>query len=453
MPQSKAGPNYPDLLGYVTDGQRMIVDIVEMAMTIPQKTVRAGTPFEVVLFLQNTADVSVVVNVTMHLPKTDKNKEPKRFRAKKSNMTSLMRPAEVGYLRLPILAHPKTAVGEYQLMLEVDITPSSKPQIVRRTGEDEEVSLDYYFYLPEQTINRLSQLKQFTFSTAKRGWLSKVIFTSFKMASPAKINNQMPDTNWVSLWTLGDHTDARPLLERHQRTLQKDILPQINTPRLRKPLKHAIRKRFELAGYAIKPIEVHYIEKLLYVILNLASDANAPYDYPGEDYYRVAATLKGDLPDDGSPVLTPNWCRNLLHKIDVSPKVIEHPAQTLLGMLFDELLRDGIALGFELIHDTLDESLGDRHEIEKYAEHLIRIFWDSEAKLTFIDAYLPLIIGGILIAERALERHERPLDGLHNILKTLHEHGAECRPEDEYVYNLAEKIIHIELKKYGYRMS
>ncbi len=72
-------PNYPDILGYVTGGQQMLVSVIQAALALRPEVVPAGRPFEAIVMLQNTTDVNVEVTATVQLPPVDAAKVKRPF--------------------------------------------------------------------------------------------------------------------------------------------------------------------------------------------------------------------------------------------------------------------------------------------------------------------------------------------------------------------------------------
>jgi hypothetical protein len=116
-------------------------------------------------------------------------------------------------------------------------------------------------------------------------------------------------------------------------------------------------------------------------------------------------------------------------------------------------LADGIEKGFELIHEVIGEKLGDHEEIRVYSNQIIRSIWKPDQQLTFMDIYLPLVLGGVLVDDYVLLPHEQPLDNLHALLEVVRAHDADGRnANNAFVLDISEKVIDYALRKYGFRM-
>src|SRR5262249_50880614 len=168
---------YPDILSYVTNGQQMLVSVIQAAMAVRPEVVPAGRPFEAIVVLQNTTDVSVEVTAVLQLPPVDAAKVKGRFAAQHDRQVLTLLPAEVGYLVMPIYAYPDTAPAQnYKIGIDLRAVPLAQPRRVRQISVNgtnaAEINLDYYFYLTGDTVDRMTQLRELHFSAGSKGVLS-----------------------------------------------------------------------------------------------------------------------------------------------------------------------------------------------------------------------------------------------------------------------------------------
>src|SRR5690606_31734022 len=92
----------------------------------------------------------------------------------------------------------------------------------------------------------------------KTGMIGTGLEASFSVA-PAqmgKLTSHKP--GWVSLWALGNSSDARPLFERHQDVLIEQILPLLNRDTLFKPFYAATQARMKQQSYRVQPLELMF---------------------------------------------------------------------------------------------------------------------------------------------------------------------------------------------------
>ena len=183
-------PNYPDILSYVTDGQQMLVSVIQAALALRPEVVPAGRPFEAIIMLQNTTDVNVEVTAVMQLPPVDAAKVKGRFVAQNERQMITLLPAEVGYLVMPLYAYPDTTPAQnYKLGVELRAVPTAQPRRVRQintNGVTSEINLDYYFYMTDETIDRLMQLRELHFSGGHKGAFSGATALLGKTRDPTR---------------------------------------------------------------------------------------------------------------------------------------------------------------------------------------------------------------------------------------------------------------------------
>src|SRR5690606_6904561 len=89
---------FPDVLGYVTGGQRAPVNVVQVALAARPSPVVAGEQVEVLLLVQNAADQRVDVSATLQLPKA--------FQGRDARLVAGLAAGEVGVMSLPVAVHP-----------------------------------------------------------------------------------------------------------------------------------------------------------------------------------------------------------------------------------------------------------------------------------------------------------------------------------------------------------
>jgi len=440
-----ASPNYPDILGTITGGARYNANVVQMALAVRPRVPRAGRPFEAILLIQNASDVDVDVTATLHIPEQDAKKQKNRFIAKSNRLVVGLRPAEVGYVVLPLSSLPDTAVSDqYKVGMGVEVKALEKPRRIRHPEGGGTVAMEY---LSEETIARLNDLKKLTFSTEKHGLIGTVLEAPFNILS-AQLG-QLVDLKpgWISLWKMSDYKDDRLLLEKYGSILADKILPSLKRDKMYPALFQATQERFAATGYDIQPIECHYVAKLMVALLEAAAPDEETFDPFGFDQYNVKLLLQKGTND---PAALPGWCRGLLKAVDRDPSAAEDIAGVLSTTLYDELLRDSIRQGFEMVIHVTGEDLGNEAEMRDYGERLISDLLKGN-KMTFLDVYLPLALGGVIVYDRSILPEEKVGEALTEIFKQIKGRHSEVNEASELVYRMAEQVIDRALQKFGYR--
>jgi len=464
-------PNYPDILGYVTSDQHLLVSVIQAALAVRPEVVPAGRPFEAIVLLQNTTDVNVEVTAVLQLPPVDAAKVRGRFVAQCERHTVTLLPAETGYLVMPAYAYPDTTPAQnYKLGVDLRAVPLAQPRRIRQVGTNgtnTEINLDYYFYLTDETIARLTQLRELHFSgghksalsgatallgktrlLGKTGMLGSGLEASFSVA-PAqmgKLTNHKP--GWVSLWALGDSSDARPLFERHKDALIGQILPLLNRDTLFKPFYAATQARLKQQAYAVPSLELMFIAKLLTAVVEAGARPPQVYDYAGQEIYHVAGLPARGYPADGSPIPLPHWCRSLLGMIGMDAQVMTNPAAILAGPLYETVLRDAITHGIQMLYGVTKQELGTRDEAHIYTEYLIQLLRKPNRPLTFSDVYLPLVIGGILVANDVVMPGEESLRSFQKLHEVLSARQPEHNEDNDLVFQMTEQAAAWALRRY-----
>jgi hypothetical protein len=444
-------PNYPDILGYITSGERFNVGVVQAALALRPDVIPAGNSFELILVLQNNSDVNVNVAITLYLPECDTDKKTERFFTHKDRLNIALQPAEVGYVSAPLLSLPDTAISDtYRIGVNLEATPLSKPYRIRQTDRPREINLDYYFYVSEDSINQLMLLKWLSFSTAKKSLLTNVIEVPFKITAQeiGKFSKLKP--RWISLWSLGSHSDARPLFERYRESFVQIILPQLTRHNLYKALFKSTDHRFKAAGCQLEPVETHFIVEALLSLLEMASATSDQdhIDYPGNESYRVKQLFQQNWPLDGQPVPLPYWCRGLLEMMGLDESVSQHPERALAGPLYSLLIRDAIDHSFQVLKPITSEMLVEADDIRVYSELFVEMIERKRSGLTFTEVYLPIALAGVVTSRVGTVTGET----LHNLLVQLYDlsekRWSPSNEDEQVVAGIVYAVLEWALRQY-----
>lgn len=448
MAEASQQPNYPDILGYITGGARYNANVVQIALSVRPRVARAGRPFEAILLIQNASDVNVDVTATLQLPETDAKKKPKRFIAKSERLVVGLRPAEVGYVVLPISSMPDTAVSDsYKIGMSVDVKPLSKPKRIRLQEGGGEVNLDY---LNESAIEAIQQLKKQSFTATRRGLMGSTIEAPFNILS-AQIG-QIVDLKpgWVSLWKMSDHKDDRVMIERYNDIIRDQLLPQLQVDNLYAPL-YDTTQALMAGKFDVAPIEVHYIVKSMIAVLKMSVPDDDAIDFLAEDVSSLSTLMKKRVTADTDLPHLPHWFQGLLKAIDHDTEAAQNPAGILAGQAYDKLLRDTIWQNFKMITRVTGEDVGSDDDKHEYEQQLVTRFCEENQTMSFGDVYLPLVMSGVIVYDRAINSNEKVVESLNEIARQLRTRRSEMNEDNDLVFKLAEQVIDRALQKYGFR--
>jgi hypothetical protein len=441
--------SYPDILGYITGGERCNINVMQLALAVRPRVVRAGRHFETILLVQNASDVDVDVTASLTLPEVDAKKQKGRFLSKKNRLLVGVRPAEVGYVVLPMSCLPDTAVSDsYKIEMEITVKPLKKPARIRTVEGGGEVVVDY---LRDEPREKLEELKKLTFSTTKRFGLRDVLEATFSVM-PGRIG-QMVDfqPGWVNLWHMTDYVDERLVLEKYGTLLTNSILPRLKKEFVLDALIATTKKRFADAGYPLQPLEALYIGKMLTLILEMAEPLEETYDYLGQPVFNVAQTVKNGFPKEGGARF-PHWCNSLLEIIAKDEqKANTDLVEIVTEKLYDDLLRDAIPHAFRMIKTITGEDLGTEVEVHDYTENLIKNL-DQKSGMDFTHTYMPLVIGGIIVYDRVISGAEEISDSLRGMHDVLTERESEVDENNDLVFMITKQMVNRSLQRFGFQI-
>jgi len=435
-------PNYPDILGYITGGTRTRIGVVDAALAVHPRVAHAGSPFNGILLLQNNSDVKVEVLISLSLPAHDALRQPDRFNAKNPTSRIMLRPGEVGYASLPVLCHPDTTASkDYRLKVDVKTTALDKPRLIHQ-NTDVPVNLDYYFFIPNKSLEKIARLKKLTFAPPRRSSSGTVLEAPFAISSTPATKPTNADSSWVQLWSLAEHTDIRLLYERYREYVVEDVLPVLKYENVRKIVEQITYEQLTDL-YPVQPAEVHFIAELMTSLLHMARQPMNPA-FPELSLYHVADFAGQITVDATHPWKLPRWVRRLLVLIGADEGVNRMSVPTLIGLLYNDLMRDAIHVGFHLIEHITGEAAGTEDQIELYCDNLLACLSRRDTPLTWFDVYMPLVVGGVAAWDYLSGRSSEQVQYLHQIFMLVGAKKRENRTDD--AVPVAFKIVHQALQ-------
>lgn len=438
--------NYPDLLGYLTGGARANLSVIQMALAVQPRIIRAGRPFEVILLVQNASDVEIDVTATLKLPEKDTKGKKDRFIAKSEKLVIGLEAAEAGYLSLPVTTLPDTAVGQdYKIGLDIKVAPTGKEKPQRVRLQQGGGALDIK-NLPAEAVEHIEKLKPLNFNTALntglRGSSFEVTFSvmSGKIGAIADLQ-----PGWTSLWTLKDYTDDRLLLQNHRDLMRDSVLPGLTRENVFKPLRETTQKRFADAGFPLIEPELTLVTKLLTRILEYSTPQYGGGTQLTAGIYNVMPYLKKDSFEN--EINLPRWFSAFLRAVHKDVRSAQYPVQALLHFAYEDLVRDAMMHAFEMVEVATGEDIGGLDERRTYTDQAVEMLKEDRT-IDFTHAYMPLIMGGILSFDAVMIEGE-PLDEL--VAKIAHMMDARedwLDNETEPLFKMAALIIDRTLMKY-----
>ncbi len=418
MASEQEVPNYPDLLGAVTGGPRLNLDVVQGALAVRPFQAPAGQPFEVVFLLQNASDVDVDVVIAPVLPDKDAAGQKERFSLKSSKLRIGLRPAEVGFMTLPVLSSAQTKPARgYTIGLNVEVKRVGKerPQRVRETNGGGRFNIEE---LSDAVQKQISTLRMLHFS-ADNGGKKNFARAAFEVHPAASASTAELKPNWVSLWTLRDYMDEYTMAQKVWPVAQK-IAKQLTRDKIFMPLLKSIQTNFQACGYPLSSPEALFIAKQLTLILEQGV---------------TAATSVDPRPD------WPHWFAKLVKLLYGDEGLANSPVEQIATqLLFNELVYDGIMQGFTMVGTVLNEDFGTPDETGHYAADIVDLLGHTKP-LDFARAYLPLILGGLIACGRVVMPGEQLINTIELLSKALANREREKNEDNDFIFDMAHKLI------------
>lgn len=445
-------PNYPDVLGYVTNVERYNVGFVQVVLAARPPAVPAGRPLEIIFLLQNTADTHVDVSIDLQLPPKDGAGQKGTFTTSKDKLVVGLEPAEVGYATLPIISRPGTAPAS-DYMVVVDIAEKPVDKRARRIRDPLGQGRFNLARIPKKSRQRLEGLKKLAFSAETRGGFMKstCLQLSFGIVK-GKAGKAVPTKHgWVSLWTLDHQSDSEPLIDKFGEMLRLRIFPGLKRQHLYPPLYAKTVEVFEAGGYPLTEVEASAATRLITLILEFANSGDLVSQggqAAGPFYVQPILTTKR-LPGEDHERPLPKWTISFLQamaKDDRFTKV--PPSRTVPAIAYDNLLYDAMIYAFHIIERESGEELGTPEEMAAYANHILQKLAKQEP-VSFADVYLPLVLGGIIITDLMLLKDERLTDVMRTMVHMVEDRRDEEGDDNAFIFDLAQRLLEQKLRQYG----
>ena len=364
------GVVYPDVLGGITGGGRIITEDLQYAVGISPKQAFINQPLEVVVPLQSMIDQPLQVKVSVRLPSRDKKGNQVFMEAGKTTMTIGLRPGEVGVLRIPIAAHPPTPAGKgYPVQVAIRyVSPGNSIKVRPPDGGPPPSVL---------TISpfRLQVLREIEFITKSSAKTTDVITATFDLAPKrlprpdAESLKAKYDTLWAS-----EQMKEEEKLARARIGEARQIAFGLGHPTSYWDLLDEVKERFAQRNMPLHPGEIAAIAKIMAYTVDEAPEL--------EKQMSIEST---------------QWFRTLCQVLAHDNSIHDLPRSELLAKyVFDAILFDAIGMGFHVLQPKVKEQLGNSQERLNYANRMLTWFAGyGEPDLSFV--YLPLVLAGLVV--------------------------------------------------------
>jgi hypothetical protein len=439
MSENPSNPldNYPDILGYITNNVRTNVNVVQLATALRPRVAMAGRPLEMLLLVQNAADVPVDVSITLKLPALDAKKQKGRFQTKSERLVIKLEGAMVGLATLPLLTLADTAVSaDYKIGMEVKVTPTGnqKPARVRHVDGGGVVETHK---LPEKSQELVESLKKLPWTASVVGGAieSKLTIMSGKVGAFADL-----EPSWTSLWIIGDYQDELFLLHRIAPLLTQQILPALVRREILPVMQEYTTKHFSDVGYKLSIEEMDAIARYLTYVLECANPA--PKDAPL--LVGNPLNLRQHFDEDGTVIRAeksiglPHWLKDSLKVFSRDARTAQFPLKTIAHFAYFSLLKDAMLDGFSKIEDLIGD-VGTTEERLQYIEQVLEAMRGKTLK--FDTLYMPLILGALTTTDKVVLRGESSGDIAKAMRVMVDNRYKEQTDDSKSVFDMAKQLV------------
>ncbi len=408
--------NYPDLLGTITRGARLNLDIMQCAMAIRPVQVPAGRFFEVILLLQNAVDIDVDVVVGIDFPERE---QAKRFSPVTPHLRVGLQPGEVGFVTLPVATSPLTPPrADYVVELRLDIKRlGKKPQRIRAATGGGAVEMQG---LSVEAQAHLRALRDLVFSVMPARKKNRIM-APFAVVSPtltqlSALKGQQ--AHWTSLWTLADYLDDAMIADCVREKVEP-VLAQLRRENIFMPLLKVTQARFEACRYPLWPPEAIFITKLLTLLLENGIGA------PGSTDSRPA---------------WPRWFRTICRLLFQEERLATRVDVLVAEWLYPDIIHDATLQGFAMVSAVTKEDFGPAEETTRYAEALVKALVTKQP-LDMTRAYLPLVMGGLIVGQRVTMPREQVHETVFTLAKALEKRSPEKNADNAFIFDITRSLV------------
>lgn len=409
--------NYPDILGAITGGPRLNLDVIQCAVAVRPSPVPAGQPFDLILLVQNASDIDVDILVIPNMPEQDTAKHKERFTTKSPRVRVGLRPAEVGFVSVSVLTSPITQPGpNYTAGFHLEIKRMEKKvQRVRTTGGPFVVE-----ELPEAARAHVQTLRALHFS-ADPSKKKNAIQVEFQVNPPALTSLKAlkeQKTEWISLWTLRDYMDDYTIAQKVWGPAQ-ELLKQLRRETVFMPLLKTTQEHFQACHYPLTPPEAICVTKLLTLLLETGVASPSP-----------AAPRPS----------WPRWFTRLCRLLFQEPGLANQIEPLVTRLLYNDLLFDTVLYGFTMVATVTNENFGSPEETSHYAEDIVESL-NQHRSIDLARAYLPLVMGGLIATARVTMPREQIRETVFMLSKAVEKRRPEKNQENTFIFDLMDKLI------------
>ena len=384
---------YPDILGDLADArQRFEVNGVHYALALQPITITPGQTASLHIWLQNCWDVPVEVAITLQLPAHP----PSALSIIQARTDVPLEAAEVGEVTIPVASGVQGVPGEYPIAVAIGVTYKQRGLYVRSQRNSGQLGDTPLAFTTGMSLAAVLGIG-FVARTCPQQQLRLHVIGS-PQAGPA------PDLTptYVSHWTVAD----LPIQGKAQQYVNDQrlyLLPKL----IRQPIYLAFveesRARFRDAALPLQIGEAIFLTKIL--------------------TYAVEHFLSRSHHQDA--VLVPAYCLAFRHNLPVSD-----PIALITGADYGRIIRLAESISFGLLRQRLGRALWTLEE-QLAVTDLVSSRVEHGGSLPAEFLYLPLLLGGLLVASDVQMPGENLPQSLSLLAKSYSQRTAELADNPE----------------------
>ena len=384
---------YPDVLGdYVGGGRRWEAWGVQFVWRMTPQPVLPGDVAWLLIPMQSEWNVPITLTVHLELPHgRAKGAQEPFFQAQKDTEVPLER-LEVGELRLPIYVHPETPSGRHPLEVVLRTTSAPRGERARPSKKVGQVDAEAFPFVEGLGLAQTIGVDYYTEARQKfREDLEVLDEPPAEGRPPADLT-----PIFATYWTAEDwEAQAAAQQEGNSRRpyLVTELAPQAIFPLLL----DEVRRRFEATSLPLRIGEALMVAKALTLT--------------------VQHFLSRPERQDG--LLVP-----LVQAARAEGASTMEPKRLLCQAGFPRLVRLGAALAFGLLRSALGEDPWTLEEQQAVTELLGKRMAEP-GPLGVEFAYIPLVLGGVLVNRMVVMPGENPQQTLALARKAVVSRGKE----------------------------
>ncbi|MBN1582935.1 MAG: hypothetical protein JXA89_19650 [Anaerolineae bacterium] len=369
---------YPDVMNDITDARKRFESgAVQFLAEFAPQAAPAGSLAQMPLTMQNVMDVPVKVAIRLELPavkgKLKRLPQP-LFQILQAEISLTLESAEVVQLTIPIYIQPHVPADAYPFSVAIRSAPAEQGTRVRSKQSENHLG-DLKIRLPQGL--GITQIASWGFEAKETQQQVVSLTVSDAVETPETVDNEALKPALNSVWTVQDW-DLIPPARREMNERRIHIMSQLTAETLYLPFIKQTQAFFASSGVQLHVGEAIFLSKILtYMVVYMASK--------------------------------PEWLDCLLVPIYAFAQASGESTGDIVWLLTElgyiQVLEFAIAASFTMAEDALRRQLWKPSEQRAVRDFIVSCL-DEGQDLPNEFVYLPLLLGGMLVADQVVMEGE-----------------------------------------------